>query len=254
MAASKETPGEDEHYDGLAENFEDAWFFDDGYIPWVVKFVVTELELQPEDTLVDIGGGTGNYTALIAQEAGLTETPLVVDFSGGMVEQAKQKGLRGMHLDAESFSALPDERYSKAMLKETVHHIQDRPAFFAGIARQMRTGGIFAVLTRPPRPQFPFFEAALDVFEAGQEHEDVFRGEMLAAGFKQVEVKHLHYTMRMGKARWVDMLRARFMSIISAAHFSDEALEAGIREVEAKYSGADTIEFDEIFVVLLGRV
>lgn len=67
-------------------------------------------------------------------------------------------------------------------------------------------------------------------------------------------MKHLHYTMRMGKARWVDMLRARFMSIISAAHFSDEALEAGIREVEAKYSGADTIEFDEIFVVLLGRV
>lgn len=51
---------------------QDAWFFDDGYIPWVVKFVVTELELQPEDTLVDIGGGTGNYTALIAQEAGLT--------------------------------------------------------------------------------------------------------------------------------------------------------------------------------------
>jgi hypothetical protein len=68
----------------------------------------------------------------------------------------------------------------------------------------------------------------------------------------QVEVKHLHYTMRIGKARWLDMLRARFMSIISAAHFSDAELEKGIEEVEAKFSGVDAIEFDEVFVVLLG--
>jgi ubiquinone/menaquinone biosynthesis C-methylase UbiE len=110
----------------------------------------------------------------------------VVDFSAGMVEQAKRKGLRGLHMDAESFSALSDQSYSKGLLKETVHHVKDRVAFFSGVARQLQPGGVFAVLTRPPRPQFPFFEAALDVFEAGQEHEDVFKREMLSGGFKQV--------------------------------------------------------------------
>ena len=72
------------------------------------------------------------------------------------------------------------------MLKETIHHLKDRRLFFSGVLKQLQPGGTFLVVTRPPRPQFPFFEAALDVFEAGQEHEDVFRGEMLSAGFHDV--------------------------------------------------------------------
>ena len=48
---------------------QDAWFFDSGYIPWAVRCVVEELQLQPGDSFVDIGGGTGNYTKLIAEEA-----------------------------------------------------------------------------------------------------------------------------------------------------------------------------------------
>ena len=41
------------------------------------------------------------------------ETPLVVDFSAGMVKEAEKKGLKGMHLDAESYSQLEDQRYTK---------------------------------------------------------------------------------------------------------------------------------------------
>lgn len=70
------------------------------------------------------------------------------------------------------------------MLKETIHHLKDRKAFFMGVISQLEEGGLFCVLTRPPRPQFPFFEAALDVFESGQAHEDVFREEMEGAGFQ----------------------------------------------------------------------
>jgi hypothetical protein len=50
---------------------QDAWFFDEGYIPWVVRFVVEEMGLKASDSFVDIGGGTGNYTALMAKAAGL---------------------------------------------------------------------------------------------------------------------------------------------------------------------------------------
>lgn len=60
---------------GIAQ---DAWFFDEGYIPWVVEKVVTEMDLKPSDTFVDIGGGTGNYTLMIAKKAGLKGAELVV--------------------------------------------------------------------------------------------------------------------------------------------------------------------------------
>ena len=74
------------------------------------------------------------------------------------------------------------------MLKETIHHLkeEERKSFFSGISKQLQEGGRFAVLTRPPRPQFPFFEAALDVFETGQERGEVFLEEMKSSGFKKV--------------------------------------------------------------------
>ena len=41
------------------------------------------------------------------------EMPLVVDNSAGMVQEAIRKGLKGINLDAESFSKLPDQCYNK---------------------------------------------------------------------------------------------------------------------------------------------
>ena len=49
----------------------DAWFFDDGYLPWVAETVTRELDLKTDDAFVDIGGGTGNDTIRIATKAGL---------------------------------------------------------------------------------------------------------------------------------------------------------------------------------------
>ena len=68
----------------------------------------------------------------------------------------------------------------------------------------------------------------------------------------QVELKNLHYTMHMDKKMWIRKLNERFMSILSSIHFSEEQLQEGIKEVQEKYKDVDVIEFDEIFVTLIG--
>jgi hypothetical protein len=45
-----------------------------------------------------------------------------------------------------------------------------------------------------------------------------------------VEVVEVDYTVRMPKARWYSMVRARFWSTFS--HFTDAQLEEGIEELE----------------------
>jgi hypothetical protein len=46
----------------------------------------------------------------------------------------------------------------------------------------------------------------------------------------QVEVVQVDYTVRMPKARWYSMVRARFWSTFS--HFTDAELEEGLEELE----------------------
>lgn len=51
-----------------------------------------------------------------------------------------------------------------------------------------------------------------------------------ANGVMQVEVVEVDYTVRLPKAQWFRMVRARFWSTFS--HFTDEQLEKGIAELE----------------------
>jgi predicted TPR repeat methyltransferase len=53
------------HYERLAEDFEEAWFFSADYRPWLVEQMISYLRLTPLDYLCDIGGGTGNFTAVL---------------------------------------------------------------------------------------------------------------------------------------------------------------------------------------------
>ena len=41
------------------------------------------------------------------------------------------------------------------------------------------------------------------------------------------------YIVEMSKAKWLDMVRARFWSTFS--HFNDEELKAGVAELEAQF-------------------
>lgn len=238
------------HYRDLADQYDKALFFAEGYRDWKIDFIIKELDIQRHESVVDLGGGTGIFAQLVHEKAQLQHDIVCVDMCNEMLEKAKKHpGVSILCADALSFAQREDIAYDKLFIKEAVHHFRDRINIFKGIYRQLALEGKLLIITRPSQPEFPFFEAALKAFERSQPDYNIFRKELERAGFC-VNVQLRPYPLILEKARWFEMLRQRFMS--NLAKFSDEQIEQGIKELEEKYQHKEILDFTDILVFIVG--
>ncbi|BBP44427.1 class I SAM-dependent methyltransferase [Thiosulfativibrio zosterae] len=238
------------HFDEIAEVYNDVWAFTPGYQDFMRDAILDALALQPADLLMDVGGGTGSYTLLIAQQAGLLSKPYCVEPSAPMAEVAAQNPqLQVLCEDANQF-ALRDCHYDKLLFKEVVHHIQDRPAVWQGVFNQLNSAGRLLIVTRPRRVKIPFFEAAKQAFYQNQSDAQVWADELSLAGFR-VDIQQATYEFELDKPVWFKMLRNRFMSDL--APFSDAEIEAGILEIESQYPQRSTVPVIEQLVLIVAH-
>ena len=49
------------HYQNLADIFEDLWFYSEDFVQFLTKKIIEHLSLKNTDILIDLGCGTGIY-------------------------------------------------------------------------------------------------------------------------------------------------------------------------------------------------
>jgi non-heme Fe2+,alpha-ketoglutarate-dependent halogenase len=233
-----------------------AFFYESGpYQEWLLAQVAQRMELHCSGLRVaDVGGGTGNFSALLAAHAGLVAPVLCVDNSPDMLAVAASRpGVTPVCLDALAFSQSEGRAYDRALLKEIVHHLPaaDVAPMYSGLASQLTPGGVCCTVTRPQEVDYPLFGAAAEVWKAKQPAVEALAAAMRAAGFQDVRVESATYHATMPKHRWFAMVRARFWSTFSA--FTDEELERGVGELEARYTGMEEVAFNDRLLFLIGR-
>ena len=135
------------------------------------------------------------------------------------------------------------------LIKEALHHVRNREAVVAGLARLLAPGGRLLVVTLPTTISYPLFRRALEVFAERQPDPADIAGAMQAAGLT-VEVTYETYRREFARDRYVAMVRNRHMSLLS--EFDDAELENGIREIEREHP-EEVLEFDDRFAFVLGR-
>ena len=143
---------------------------------------------------------------------------------------------------------LPHEGYDAILLKEVLHHVEDRAAVIDGLARLLRPGGRMLVVMLPTEISYPLFAAALRVFADRQPDPAEIAGEMRSAGLR-AEVNYLAYPLTFPTERYLQMVRNRYMSLLSA--FDDEQLEAGVAEIRRAHP-EDEISFTDTFAFVAG--
>ena len=100
------------------------------------------LEGAPGRRLVDVGGGTGNYSRALRDEGW---EPLVIDRQPEMLARAAAKGLETLAGDAQRLP-LADESADAVMLVSMLHHVEDQPKALAEARRVLRPGGRLALM------------------------------------------------------------------------------------------------------------
>lgn len=110
--------------------------------PSVLAPLHQALESVAVGTLVDLGGGTGNYAQALANSGWQTT---VVDRSGDMLARAAQKGLPVCQADITSLP-FPDCIVDVAMIVSMLHHVPDWAAALAEARRVVRPGGVVVLM------------------------------------------------------------------------------------------------------------
>lgn len=186
--------------------------------------------------LLDIGGGTGNFTKLIVQDSPQVEAVVVDPFLEETDDGNSGDAVKFVKASAESLAqpAVAEEwwkrDYHQVLMKEVVHHLEsseDRVAVFEGIVRDVSSssdGPGVLIITRPQvEIDYPLWAEARQVWADNQPSATELESELKQAGFTNVSNTIEAYPCDIELERWLSMVRGRFWSTFS--NFSDEELE-----------------------------
>ena len=107
--------------------------------------VVMALNLKPEDTVADIGAGTGYFSRRFARHAGKV---FAVDIDSGLLEMAGKDAPPAL----TTVLAKPDDPTLAAasvdviFFCDVVHHIENRAAYYQKLKTALKPGGRIVII------------------------------------------------------------------------------------------------------------
>jgi ubiquinone/menaquinone biosynthesis C-methylase UbiE len=146
--------------------------------------VVRELDLKPDQTVVDIGAGTGYFTRRFAAAVGPSGRAIGLDVEPAMVaymrKDAAKLGLKNCQarvVKADNPGLAPDS-VDLVFMCDTFHHLEDRPDYFHRLIPALKPGGRIAIVDfhKRPMPVGPPTAMKVSLSEV--------RDEMKKAGYK----------------------------------------------------------------------
>jgi ubiquinone/menaquinone biosynthesis C-methylase UbiE len=239
-----------EHYTRLAEKYDDFLYYSPKFVRTLTRRMIEKLALQPDDVLLDLACGTGMYSLDILKQIPLKRPVQAVDpFAEMLAAIPHCSGLTPVCMDALAYSA-KHNGYTKAFMKEAVHHVNDKAQLFANVYESLPKGGVFLLVHVPPTIQYPLFDAAVDRALYWHACPDELRELLRNAGF-EVEHEVLSYLHSIPKSTYFAMVESQYMTVLSS--FSDEELAAGLQEMERRYADTELLEFFDHFDYITAR-
>lgn len=236
-----------QHYQKISNIYEDLWSFSEEYIKFMTTNIIEYLRLKQTDTLVDLGCGTGIYAKSILKQIQLDNSIICVEPSQEMLEQIPDSPqYKIMALSAIDFLSQA-EVYNKVLMKEVIHHIDNKELLFSRLFQRLTSDGIFLLILLPPTIDYPLFDEALRRYEKIQPHYSNLVNLLEKVGFK-VSVNFLEYLLAIPKLKYFHMVENRYMSLLSL--FDDKQLVEGLAEMSQKYAQKSILEFPDRFVFI----
>jgi len=175
-------------YDAWAQRYDETR----GVSPSVLGALLKVLGSPDGRSLLDIGGGTGNYSVALRQ-AGFRVT--LCDPSRGMAARADSKGIEATVGDGQRLP-FRDLSFDCAVAIKVLNHVPDRLAFAREARRVVRGGPV--VLMHATRESIAgnwichYLPVLLD--QERFEPETATVEALRAAGFADVQVAHIRYS------------------------------------------------------------
>jgi len=114
--------------------------------------VIEALGIEPGDRVADLGSGSGYFTLRLARAVGPEGRVYAVDVDPEMNaflrERVEQAGVANVEVIDARFDdpLLPDGAIDLVLSVDTYHHLEDRPAYFRSLRRDLAPRGRVALI------------------------------------------------------------------------------------------------------------
>jgi SAM-dependent methyltransferase len=221
-------------------------------LPEVLQNLVEAGGLGPASNVLDVGCGTGNYTAALEETIHCSCWGL--DPSEQMLTKARERApsayFQAGRAEQLDFSA---ESFDLVFSVDVIHHVNDRPAFFREAYRVLKKGGQVCTVTdsediiRRRRPLSNYFPETVEVELQRYPRILDLRTMMISAGFSDLRevVAEREYLLR-------DIQKYRDKAFSSLHLITPDAFERGIQRLESDVK-TQPIPAISLYLLLWGR-
>ena len=239
-----------EHYERIAADYDDSFKYQHA---GTIGVLFRNVTFDPEDRILDIGGGSGEIAHRIWEKAGLKNPIVCVDPSKEMLELAKQREgvspiLSGAMEYFLSNPSPPDVPYNKITLFHCIHHFkEDLTVVFSGVKDYLPENGVCVVFQHLQGLSVPFFEAIKQPVKYVQLNQ--LCGKILDdLGLKWKWLTDSVY-LPVQMFGWYDAIRSRYLTYLET--LSDAKLEEGISLLKQKYGDKEIVEMEFKFQIII---
>jgi len=152
------------------------------------KEIVAACQIQPGQTVADIGAGTGLFTRMFSEAVGDTGRVIAIDIAQKFLDHvlttsrdAGQKNVETLLCKADS-TELPANTVDVAFICDTYHHFEFPLKTMTSLHRALKPGGR-VILIDFRRVEGTSTDWVMEHVRAGQE---VFEAEIVKSGFREV--------------------------------------------------------------------
>jgi ubiquinone/menaquinone biosynthesis C-methylase UbiE len=109
--------------------------------------VMESLELKPGLAIADLGAGSGYFTLPLARATGPTGKVYAVDIDSNLLEHIARRAKEERLSNIQTVLAKPDDpklepsSIDLILISDTLHHIENRGAYYPLLARALKPGG-----------------------------------------------------------------------------------------------------------------
>jgi ubiquinone/menaquinone biosynthesis C-methylase UbiE len=211
----------------------------------MVQTIVKDAPLTRNSTVLDVGCGTTNNTALLAGATGARAIGL--DLSLGMLREAcrKPSSLPLVHASA-GYLPFRSGTFGFAYMTEVIHHLEDFRTALTEMSRVLKSAGQACVVTQShqqieERMTSRFFPGTVLVDQARYPTIESIEAELRRAGFADVwSVEHRFTPVRLGP-EYLSTVEGRGYSMLHK--ISEDEYQRGLRLLRDAYSCGEPLNY-----------